>query len=170
MTRYYLDTEFVAHESSVLPISVGIVREDGQEYYAEIFSGWRAHADSWVLKHVEPHLNGTGRVLPGEFAADLKRWVGDKPAEFMAYYAAYDWVVLCQLMGGMMALPNNWKQWVDDFQWRAPTKQEKAILDFRIKNSKEHHALHDAWELKNRDELLTRLRAPVWKAGGKSWE
>jgi hypothetical protein len=60
--RYWLDTDL---------ISIGIVAEDGREFYAESSEVDWSMASSWVLE-----------------------FVGPKP-EFWGYYADYDWVAFC---------------------------------------------------------------------------
>ncbi len=46
--------------------------------------------------------------------------------EFWAYYADYDWVVLCQLFGTMMDLPAHWPMFCMDIKqlWRLSRRSE----------------------------------------------
>jgi hypothetical protein len=175
--KYFLDTEFFDDSVTVHPISIGIVAEDGRELYVQIDSNWRDTADSWILDHVAIHLGPNVDLRPRDAAEDIRYFVGDDPAEFWAYWAAYDWVVFCQVMGGLMKLPKNISPWVRDLAWLDPSLQHKNIspwvrdlawLDpslqhiraLPVENPKPHHALFDARELREQYRLLqAKLRA-----------
>jgi 3' exoribonuclease, RNase T-like len=145
--KFFLDTEFWDDGSRVWPISIGIVREDGREYYAECNEGTgMARQAEWIHDHVTPHLlPPTAAKLSGHIADEVRRFVGDTPAEFWAYWAAYDWVVFCQLMGGLLKLPKNISPWVRDLAWLDPSLHRIRAL--KVHNPKPHHALYDAREL-----------------------
>lgn len=56
--RYWYDTEFLEDGSTIELISIGIVAEDGREYYA-VNSDMpidRITKDNWLLNNVWPHL------------------------------------------------------------------------------------------------------------------
>lgn len=114
--RFYLDTEFIerGHEHPIELISLGIVSEDGREFYGVASDGWdESHASDWVKANVLPHL-GPGKRLPrSAMAAQLVAFCGEKP-ELWGYYADYDWVVLCQLFGAMVDLPKGWPKFCRD--------------------------------------------------------
>ena len=50
--HYYLDTEFIEDGSTIDLISIGIVAEDGREYYAINYNCDFSKADYWVLENV----------------------------------------------------------------------------------------------------------------------
>lgn len=56
MTRYWLDTEFIDTGSVIELISIGILSEDGREYYAQSSGFDAGHADPWIWENVFPHL------------------------------------------------------------------------------------------------------------------
>jgi hypothetical protein len=165
--RYFVDTEFIEDGHTIDLISVGVVAEDGREFYAESTQVDLGRASEWVRENVLPHLwhrqtgderrsanrwsrdGGTGGFLPRRhIAADLVRFVaaGEGPPEFWGYYADYDWVVLCQLYGTMMDLPDGWPMFCMDLKQLAVEHGDPAIPE---QSSTEHHALADArW---NRD-------------------
>ena len=58
--RYYLDTEFIEYPCSIELISIGIVDEQGQAFYAELSDYDATHASDWVKENVIAHLR-----LPG---------------------------------------------------------------------------------------------------------
>jgi hypothetical protein len=56
MTRYYLDTEFIEDGHTIDLISIGIVAEDGREFYAVNKGCDFSKADDWVKENVISHL------------------------------------------------------------------------------------------------------------------
>lgn len=158
MTRYFIDTEFIENGSTIDLISIGIVAEDGREYYAESNEFDWGKASQWVRENVFPHLNA--KFITPKYAIqqdilafmDIEKY--GKP-ELWGYYSAYDHVAFCQLFGTMMDLPKGFpmltydlKQWCDALGNPRLPKQEAG----------EHHALADArwnrliWQfLKNKE-------------------
>lgn len=172
--KVFYDTEFVEQgpDHPIHFISIGIVTEDGRELYAvnaDMDQGLvRKHP--FVGKHVWPHLPLVG-PKPGVRGGSHKRldlnhpdvrpraqiarlvsdFLADTPdVELWAWYGAYDHVVLAQLFGTMVDLPDHIPMWTGDL------KQEAARLgDLQLPEqpSGEHHALADA------RHNLTRARA-----------
>lgn len=140
MSRIFFDTEFFEDGKTIDLISIGMVREDGAELYLESAEAdlKRAGADPWVAENVIRHLTGDG-ISRKEMAERIIAFCGDEP-EFWAYYADYDWVVLCQLFGRMIHLPKGWPMFCRDLQ------QEAVRLGIKLPpmESGEHHALADA--------------------------
>ena len=66
------------------------------------------------------------------------------PPEFWGYYSAYDHVVLCQLFGSMMHLPDGWPYYTRDLRQWADSLGITEPLDQFVANEAEHHALADA--------------------------
>lgn len=160
--RYWYDTEFVDTGTIIDLISIGIVAEDGREYYAISTEFDPSNASDWVKENVliylPPREVGTQWKSRAEIKADLLAFCDGyqygRP-EFWGYYSAYDHVALCQLFGTMMDLPTGWpmytrdiKQWCDQLGNPVLPKQEAG----------EHHALADArwtrkaWEFLNHRE------------------
>lgn len=113
--KFWFDTEFLEDGSTIKLISIGIVAEDGREYYAETDdAAYLATSTDWLKANVAPHLKG-GECIRGRtrLAREIVEFVGPKP-EFWAYYADYDWVVLCQLFGRMIDLPKGWPMFCRD--------------------------------------------------------
>lgn len=151
--KIFFDFEFIEDGAAFVmePISIGMVREDGKEYYAEFDSVDWSKANSFVLEHVKPHLmlNAASLKSKQEIANDIVKFVGDKP-EFWAYFADYDWVLLCQLYGPMVSIPTGWPYYCLDLkQYMYHTGITKSDLKDKVKNQVEHHALSDAIWNKN---------------------
>ena len=54
--RYYLDTEFIEHERTMDLISIGVVAQDGREFYAISLEFDSASASDWIRADVFPML------------------------------------------------------------------------------------------------------------------
>lgn len=134
--RHWFDTEFIEDGKTIDLISIGIVSEDGREFYAESGECDLSRAEPWVVANVLPHLTGekSSRL---KIARQIREFVGEKP-EFWAYYADYDWVVLCQLYGRMIDLPEGWPKFCRDL------KQFAGNRHLPMQTETEHHALADA--------------------------
>lgn len=115
MTRFYLDTEFIEDGVTVTLISIGVVCEDGREFYAESSQVPWHHASDWVNENVRPHLHDTP-IPERDIAERLRAFVGDARPEFWSWCSAYDWVVICQLYGTMMDKPAGWPSYCRDIQ------------------------------------------------------
>jgi hypothetical protein len=112
--KIWFDTEFIEDGHTIDLISIGIVREDNKTLYMENKECDLSRASVWVKENVLPNL--TGEIYTrNEIANSIVDFVGEYP-EFWAYYADYDWVVLCQLYGTMMNLPKSWPMYCKDFK------------------------------------------------------
>lgn len=148
MTRYFYDTEFLEDGSTIELISIGIVCEDGREYYAVVADAdWaRIHQSEWLTENVIPQLPKDQRLWKpkAKIAEEVRRFLlRNGPVELWAYYSAYDHVALAQLWGPMIGLPKGIPMFTNDIRslvsWlNQPTahlpKQEEG----------QHDALEDA--------------------------
>ncbi len=57
---YFMDTEFAEDGKTIDLISIGIVADDGREYYAASLEADLSKANEWVTKNVVPHLPPSG--------------------------------------------------------------------------------------------------------------
>lgn len=149
--RFWLDTEFIEDGRTIDLVSIGMVSEDNRKYYAVSSECEPKKANDWVVKNVLSQIDwGLARPRK-QIRHEILRFVGDIPEnqhtgqkkrpEFWGYYADYDWVILCQLFGTMMDLPDGFpmycrdiKQWCDELGNPQLPSQEKGL----------HHALADA--------------------------
>jgi hypothetical protein len=139
--KIWFDTEFIEDGKTIELISIGMVREDGAELYLESSECDKSHASQWVVENVFPHLTGD-TCTRAEIAKKVLAFAGEAP-QFWAYYADYDWVVLCQLFGTMMQLPSHFPMFCRDlkqlFETIAIKKRGKLPM-----NGQHHNALSDA--------------------------
>jgi hypothetical protein len=162
--KYFYDTEFHEDGKTIDLISIGVVCEDGREFYAvsnEADYG-RILGNTWLMDNV---MNSIGHDVwqMGSNEDDLADWfiditdpmamsrenirdgllefVGDDEPEFWAWYADYDHVALCQLFGKMIDLPPHFPMFTRDIRQLWDTLQYPILP----KQEEGHHnALDDA--------------------------
>lgn len=123
-------------------ISLGVVSEDGREFYRQN-QAWSRRSTPWLNVNVVEQLDDKSWALPSDIARDLKRFCkcrANDRVEFWGWYAAYDWVFVCRLFGGLMHLPAGWRMICRDVKMLADLVGEQKLppeLD-------SHHALVDA--------------------------
>lgn len=161
---YAYDTEFLEDGHTIELISIGIVCEDGRDYYA-INSDMphdRISKNDWLMKNVVKHLplhhyseprDGIGWIWGLDMKSPLvkPKWVianevrefllDIDPPQLWANYAAYDHVALAQLWGRMTSLPKGLPMFTPDLQQLLET-----MPDFEKPEQPgvEHNALEDA--------------------------
>ena len=152
--KYFYDTEFIEDGKTIDLISIGMVCEDGREYYAisREFDGEKA--SNWVKDNVLAKLERDEKLY--KFRQDIKHDIiefmgDDEKPEFWAYYADYDHVVLCQLFGTMMELPKNFPMFTMDIQQLRVGNKDVELPP----QKNEHNALDDAKWNKECYEVLS---------------
>lgn len=145
--RFYLDTEFHEDGVKIELISIALVAENGQSFYAVSNEFRISDCSSWVQTFVVPHLPHPKEWLSRrEIRSGLQAFVESMPwgkHEFWGYYADYDWVVLCQLFGLMIDLPPSWPKYCRDLkQVMDDHGIEREDLPAQV--GAEHDALADA--------------------------
>lgn len=141
--RFFLDTEFVApgRGHAISLVSVAIAAEDGREYYAEVRDADTSLASEWVVANVLPHLRGGDAIRnPSQMRTDVLAFVGAAP-EFWGYYAAFDWVALCQLFGDMDNHPHGWPFLAYDLR---QALDAAGLSHIKQPDDAPHNALSDA--------------------------
>lgn len=139
--RYWLDTEYIARPFTIDLISIGIVAEDGREFYAESSEVDWSTATQWVREHVRPQLAGVG--LPREqIGHAIRRFTeGDDHPVFWGYFPAYDWVAFNWLFGSRTTLPFHYPQVCLDIKQWALRLGDPALPE---QTGERHNALADA--------------------------
>lgn len=173
LVRCFIDTEFYEDGETIDLISIGAVRSDGPAFYA-VNSDAKLHRVSpWVREHVLsllPAYSDKAWMPRAMIAARFSEFMGAsyfeprRPAvsEVYGYYSDYDWVVICQMYGTMMDLPNHFPRCCLDL------KQ----LSWLLGNPKHppdppgaHNALVDARWNKELFEHLRTVPSGVWGYG-----
>jgi len=169
--KYFYDTEFIEDGKTIDLISIGIVAEDGREYYAISKEFKKRKASQWVkdnvLKYLPPRRVNPMYESPRLFQEskawksreqikeDIIAFIGDEKPEFWAYYADYDHVALCQLFGKMIDLPIGYSMYTNDLKQLC---MEKGNPKLKKQTEGEHHALADARWVKDTYKILTSLK------------
>lgn len=175
--KYWYDTEFIDDGFTIELISIGIVAEDGRQYYAvnADMGEERVVQSTWLRDNVWPHLptiefpaplrrmvhnSSFGRLDRSHEDVKSKSRIANEVREFLLHsvesdddglelwadYAGYDHVVLAQLWGPMIDLPDGIPMFSHDLQ------QELRRLGLRradlpAQDGGLHNALADAHHL-----------------------
>ncbi|MEO8887973.1 MAG: polyadenylate-specific 3'-exoribonuclease AS [Jatrophihabitantaceae bacterium] len=145
--RYFYDTEFIEDGRTIELVSVGVVAEDGREFYAVSTEFDPTRAIDWVRHNVLDKLPGPADRAwrsRGQIRDELLAFLteGDEPIELWAWMAGYDHVTLAQLWGDMRALPRAIPRFTHELRqvWEdagspplppAPADQHDALADAR---------------------------------------
>ncbi|RJQ69621.1 polyadenylate-specific 3'-exoribonuclease AS [Pseudonocardiaceae bacterium YIM PH 21723] len=145
--RFFYDCEFIEDGVTIDLVSIGVVDEQGREFYAVSTEFDSSRAGLWVRQNVLPKL-----PPPSDAAWCNRTQLRERLTEFFApagrnlqlwaWYAAYDHVALAQLWGAMPALPPEIPRFTRDLRQRwedlgrpklpaAPTNAHDALADAR---------------------------------------
>lgn len=184
--RIFYDAEFLESGPGepVRLISIGMVREDGAEYYAvsdEVTKRRlrrRIRRHDWLMANVVPSLpkpSGDANLyMPDRWlfnysdpcvkprrviAREIRSFVLEHVSpELWADYAAYDHVVMCQMFGRMADLPAGFPMWTHDLRQLAESMgidgNDLPPMPVTSNRFQPHNALHDALEVKYRYDWL----------------
>lgn len=120
--RYFYDCEFIEDGKSIELISIGVVSEDGREFYAVSTEFDPDRAGPWVRRNVLPKLpppSSSAWRSRERIRDDLYAFLVPRPGvrpELWAWVAAYDHVVLCQLWGTMIDLPSSMPRYTNELR------------------------------------------------------
>lgn len=171
--RYFYDTEFIEDGTTIELISIGIVAEDGREYYAVSTDFDPSRANPWVRENVLEKLPNPQRPewksqtqIRDEVHAFLTS-DGSRP-ELWAWVGAYDHVVFAQLWGDMTQLPQDLPRYTRELKqyWdlagrpqlpRVPKDNHDALVDARH-NLLKFRACHNALPLDRRGAATRNAR------------
>lgn len=164
--RYFYDTEFIEDGVRIDLVSIGIVDENGREYYAISAEHDPSKAGAWVRRNVLDQLPS-----PADPAWRSRSRIRDEvyefltapgePIELWAWVAAYDHVALCQLWGDMTALPRGIPRFTRELKQRWEDCGSPLLPPA---DPQAHNALVDARQNLQRWRTMhaTRERGPAW--------
>jgi 3' exoribonuclease, RNase T-like len=182
----YYDTEFLEDGRTIGLISIGMVADDGREYYAVTYGERWLHeigSHEWLLANVVPSLPVNVEPCPthGGDVWNYVTWDRDHPdwprvqprrvianevrdfilatpkPDLWAWYGAYDHVALCQLWGAMTDLPEGVPMWTNDLKQECERLGNPALP--ALSGITEHNALDDAREVRFRHRWLKKLES-----------
>jgi hypothetical protein len=122
--KVFFDTEFTGLHQHTTLISIGLVAETGETFYAELTDYDKSQIDDWLQKNVIDNLLGLEPIgkpnapiaLPvncycgntKRVASDLKHWLSQwENVEMWSDCLSYDWVLFNQLWGHAFNIPKN---------------------------------------------------------------
>ncbi len=146
MSKYFMDLEFYESgpKNPIIFISIGIVCDDGREYYSVSNEFKEKTLSKWLKDNVVPNLglDESERKSLKKIKKEILDFIGkDKDPEFYGYYCDYDWVVFCQLFGAMIDLPDFFPKYCIDLK---QIIDEAKIKEIPEQEGTEHNALDDA--------------------------
>jgi hypothetical protein len=120
-TKIFFDTEFTGLHQNTTLISIGLVAESGETFYAEFADYDQSQVDEWIDENVISKLHlpiGTLDMVndsewkgrgPKEFILPaLRSWLAKfEQIEIWSDCLSYDWVLFCQLFGHAFKIPKN---------------------------------------------------------------
>lgn len=157
--KYFIDSEFLEDGATIELISLGIIAEDGREYYAEVDLApdvyVRVVNHDWLQANVVPHL-GIEKKSLSTIRDEVRAFVTGNSPEFWAYCGAYDWVVLNQLFGSMVDHPTKWPYYCNDIAQLAMHLGVNRRSQLPALQGTAHNALDDARWTKEAYEYMNR--------------
>lgn len=166
MTAIGYDLEFLEDGRTIELISIGMVCDDGRQYYAvnRDMHVRKIRKHKWLMENVVPSLpkgHGDAKIhMPkgwlfhyADPVVKHRERIANEVMEFIraagpdvqlwANYGAYDHVALAQLWGRMIDLPEGVPMFTHDIQ-QERARQGLAWDDLPKQESGEHNALADA--------------------------
>ena len=182
MEKLFFDTEFTGLHKEAELISIGIVDNEDNTFYAEIndFNMGAIANNPWIIDNVIANLifNDEFEVVNEESKSismkgtksqvsnQLLKWIGDRRVEFVSDCNSYDHVLLVDLLtGGRSALevPNNISPYCHDINqdiaryYKVDNKKAFNMNREELADTKadaKHNALKDAIDIKNIYEMI----------------
>lgn len=119
--KVFFDTEFTGLHQYTTLISIGLIAEDGHEFYAELTDYDESQVDDWLRDNVisglfyddvDPNPNGHEKYFMRCNSKDVSEklvwWLSQyESVEMWSDCLSYDWVLFCQLWGHAFNIPES---------------------------------------------------------------
>jgi hypothetical protein len=143
--KLFLDTEFTNLVPDNLLISIALVSEDGEHFYAELTDTYeRCECSDFVMNFVLPFLKGGEyRMSEIECALKMATWIEEQGHEFIIACDNISWDLphLKRLLNKTTVWPSNLA--TDDY-YKFIIMDDDADYIFKEYNLQIHNALDDA--------------------------
>jgi hypothetical protein len=154
--RVYFDCEFTGLHQNTTLISIGMVDEDGREFYGVCTDYDARQLNDWLLDNVIVHVDSVIPTVQGsvEVIRDgVQEWLHDchDNVEMWSDTLAYDWVLFCQLFDHAFNIPPNVYYIPFDIATLMKIKGVDPDInreEFAGIDGSKHNALHDARVIK----------------------
>jgi len=171
--KIFMDTEFTGLQQNTTLISLGLISEDGKEFYAEFTDYDESQIDNWLQKNVIDNLcipNDIGQQTINTFKGDssyikekLESWLSQfESVEIWSDCLAYDWMLFNQIFGHAFNIPKNVYYIPFDIctmmklKGVDPDISREEFVDNNVEGKK-HNALYDAKVIKACYEKLEKI-------------
>ena len=151
--KIFLDTEFTGLHQNTTLISIGMVSEDGAEFYCELNDFDISQCNEWINVNVLQNLyQGHTAVNKTGCAYLCKRWLEQfESVEIWSDCLAYDWVLFCELFDGALNVPTYYIPFdiatVMKIKGIDPDVNREEFSG--VTNMRKHNALDDAKTIKS---------------------
>lgn len=106
--KIFLDTEFTGLHANTTLISIGLVAENGDKFYAELNDYDVSQVDEWLEDNVISNLKKEVKYNTAELRDKLSEWFARfESVEIWSDCLAYDWVLFNNIWGHAFNIPNN---------------------------------------------------------------
>lgn len=185
--RIYFDTEFTGLYKDTQLISIGLISEDGREFYGEISDIDTKNLDKWIYDNVLMNTVEFGNTYvldicedennyyvgtKNDIASYLQEWLMQfDDVELVSDVCHYDMVLFIDLFGTAFDLPTNVGSSCHDINQdiaRIYNMTEKEAFDYSREKileghnvstfGEKHNSLYDARVIKAIDEILKNDR------------
>ncbi len=163
--KVFFDTEFTGLHQKTTLISIGIVAENGNTFYAELTDYDESQVDNWIKENVinslklsrsiemvggyeETEVTGTQEEVKKYLAAWLMQF---ENVEVWSDCLAYDWVLFNQIFGHAFNIPKNVYYIPFDICTLMKIKGVDPDInreEYSGMTGEKHNALHDARVIK----------------------
>ena len=165
-TRVFFDTEFTGLHQKTTLISIGLVAQTGEMFYAELIDYDHAQLNDWIVSNVTTKLylnvkeniaNKKATFYKGSHS-NLKHWISQWMEQFdivemWSDCLAYDWVLFCHIFGSAFDIPKN----IYYIPFDIATLFKERGVDPDI--SREKFAYGEAY-----NEMLAKKHTALWDA------
>ena len=176
--KIFFDTEFTGLHKNTTLISIGLVDEQGNTFYAELTDFDNTQIDEWLQENVISNLNnpqsfGCSNYLEGGsqncyvngdmnfVEKHLRIWLSEyREVEIWSDCLAYDWVLFNNIFGHAFNIPNNVYYIPFDICTLMKIKGVDPDVnreEFCGIDGSKHNALHDAKIIKSCYEKLINM-------------
>jgi hypothetical protein len=186
-TKIFFDTEFTGLHQNTTLISIGLVAESGETFYAEFNDYDKNQIDEWLQTNVIANLihpsyalisSNNERTPEGEIderfismkantamvKSRLEKWLSQfESIEIWSDCLAYDWVLFNQIFGHAFSIPKNVYYIPFDIctlmkiKGIDPDVSREDFTSFATIEGKKHNALYDAKIIKSCYDRLIAL-------------
>ena len=162
--KLFFDTEFTGLHQNTCLLSIGIVDENGREFYRELDDYDPTQLNDWLRDNVIASFTNEGSVNMGMLRDDLENWLHPYASDQIEVWSdclAYDWVLFCEIFGGAFEVPKNIYYIPFDIctlmkmKGVDPDTDREDFSDRLWGDERKHNALHDAKVIKACYDKLT---------------